>query len=155
MSASFDTLLKDFAASKGLPADEATYGLEFESEGHSVMVVQHPLHEDHLLVEVSVAVLPVDPSAVLLAMLLQINEAARFEHDWAVYLDGEQQVSLSTAAPLADLSLAEIEGLMLDGVERAQALQALLNELPQVGGGEGDSVQAPLGGGLDSMMLRG
>lgn len=155
MSSPFDTLLKEFVTSKGLPADEASYGLEFESEGHTVMVVQHPLHEDRLLVEVTVAVLPANPSADLLAMLLQINEAARFEHDWAIYLDGEQQVSLSTTASVAGLSVAEMEALMLDGVERAQALQALLNDVANAVEAADSGAQGSLGAGLDSMMLRG
>ena len=155
MSSLFDTLLKDFVTAKGLSADDATYGLEFESEGHTVMVVQHPLHEDRLLAEVSVAMLPVNPSADTLAMLLQINEAARFEHDWAIYLDGEQQVSLSTTASLVGLSVGEMEALMLDGVERAQALQALLNDLDNAGDTAAPGAQAQLGVGMDSTMLRG
>ena len=128
MSTAFETLLREFAVAKGLAGDETSMGLEFESEGHSVVVIQHPLHPDHVMVEVSVVALDAQPAAAQLAVLLQLNEAARFEHDWSVGMDGAMQVSLCTTAPAASLSVMDLESLMLEGVERAQALAALLGD---------------------------
>jgi len=97
--------------------------------------VAHPLHDDQVLVEVSVATLPVDAPASTLALLLQINEAARFEHDWTLLMDSELTVSLSTRMPVAELGVAALEALMLDGVTRAQAVVDLLETI----GRQGDS----------------
>ena len=128
MSTAFETLLREFAVAKGMVGDEPSLGLEFESEGHSVIVIQHPLHPDQVMVEVSVVALDAQPAAAQLAVLLQLNEAARFEHDWTAGMDGAMQVSLCTTAPAASLSVMDLESLMLEGVERAQALAALLGD---------------------------
>lgn len=134
MASAFQLLLNEFATSRGLVTEPSAYGLEFECEGHTVMVVEHPLHADHLLVEVTVSSLPADPPARALALILQINEAARFEHDWTILLDGEQQLTLSSRAPLAGLSGAALEALMADGIGRAQTLLELLKSLDETTG---------------------
>ncbi|MEN9773332.1 MAG: hypothetical protein RL322_402 [Pseudomonadota bacterium] len=135
MNDAFEILLKEFAAARGMVADSSVFGLEFDCEGHTVNVVAHPLHDDQVLVEVSVATLPVDPPASTLALLLQINEAARFEHDWTLLMDPELTVSLSTRLAVAGLSVAALEALMLDGVTRAQAVADLLETI----GGQDDA----------------
>jgi len=135
MSTAFQILLNDFATARNMAIEPGSYGLEFECEGHTVMVVEHPLHADHVLAEVTVASLPPDPPARALALILQINEAARFEHDWTILLDGEQQVTISTRVSLTGLSDAGLEALMADGVTRAQALLDLLNSLDEATGG--------------------
>lgn len=140
MSQAFQILLQEFAASHGLPSQDSAYGLEFECEGLGVYLVGHPLHPDRVLVEVQVAVLPDDPDAARLALLLQINEAARFEHDWVITLDGQMQVSLSTSTDLAQLTVQSLETLMLDGVERGLLLRDLLGSAAQAGHGETDAV---------------
>jgi len=135
MTDAFEILLKEFAAARGMVVDASVFGLEFDCEGHTVNVVAHPLHDDQVLVEVSVATLPVDAPASTLALLLQINEAARFEHDWTLLMDSELTVSLSTRMPVAELGVAALEALMLDGVTRAQAVVDLLETI----GRQGDS----------------
>ena len=127
MSQSFEMLLAEFASAKGLAADPGAYALEFESDGHSVSLLPHPLHADRVLVEVSVAELGQDGLAVDLApLLLQINEVSRFEHDWLIVMDGQMQVSISTVEPMLGLGVSELESLMLEGLERAQALLKFL-----------------------------
>jgi hypothetical protein len=154
MTTTFLALLKEFAAHQGMQADDSAYALEWTCEGHPVMLMQHPLHADCLLAEVGVGILDSQPPANQLALLLQINEAARFEHDWVIMLDGEQQVSLSRAASLTGMSLAQLEALLLDGADRAQVLKALLDELrqlPTTAGAEGVAGRLP---GVDTLMIR-
>ena len=158
MSSSFDVLLKEFAASKGMDMDSAAYGLEFECEDTQVFVVSHPLHEDRLLCEVGVASFDELPPASVSSLLLQINEAARFEHDWSIVMDGDWEVGLTTSAALQGLTVAELEALMLDGVERAQVLKGMLQEV--IAASSQESTQTSATGapalGLDpSMMMRG
>lgn len=72
------------------------------------------------------------PPVDQLALLLQINEVARFEHDWAIVLDSAQQVSLTSSTDFSTMSVADLEALMLDGVERAQVLQSMLLQLQDI-----------------------
>jgi hypothetical protein len=151
MSQAFNVLLQEFAAAHGLPSEDSAYGLEFECEGLGVYLVGHPLHPDRVLVEVQVAVLPDDPDPARLALLLQINEAARFEHDWVITMDGQMQVSLSTSAELAQLTVQSLESLMLDGVERGLLLKDLLSSAADAAAGDDDAA-APSG---DALIIRG
>jgi hypothetical protein len=128
MTYAFDALLQEFATAKGFEASASAQGMAFECEGIEVWIVQHPLHEDRLLVEVGVAAWEEEPPAAVLALMLQINEAARFEHDWAILMDASLAISLSTSVALPGLTLAQLEALMLDGVERGQSLQSMLSE---------------------------
>jgi hypothetical protein len=126
MNATFDILLNEFAQGQGLEVAPSTRGIEFECEGNRVYIVQHPLHNDHLLAEVTVTAFEEIPPASVLALMMQINEAARFEHDWFIVMDSEWQVNITTSTPLSGLVVAQLEALMLEGVTRAQALQRLL-----------------------------
>ena len=153
MTQAFNQFIQDFAQSKGMPVGEHSIGLEFACEGHNATLFQHPRHENELMVDVSVTILNANPPAEQLALLLQINEAARFEHDWNIVLDADQQVSLSTTASFSDMSIAALEALMLDGVERAQLLQPLLDQLLEVPTTrDAPEASAPKAG---SMMIRG
>ena len=125
--------------------------MDFECEGQGVYLVGHPLHPDRVLVQVQVAVLPDDPDPARLALLLQINEAARFEHDWVITMDGQMQVSLSTSAELAQLTVQSLESLMLDGVERGLLLKDLLSSAADAAAGDDDAA-APSG---DALIIRG
>jgi Tir chaperone protein (CesT) family len=128
MSQAFHLFIQDFARSKGLPSVDDSMGLEFECEGHSVILVQHPRKATQLMAEVSVTILDANPSAQLLELLLKINETARFEHDWTIVLDPYQQVSLSASADFTAMSEAALEAMMLDGIERAQSLRIFLEQ---------------------------
>ena len=126
MNSAFQVLLKEFSVSKGITAEGSSYGLEFECEGHTVMVIQHPSDDAYLMLDVSVIALDPEPPAAQLAMMLQMNEAARFEHGWSAVMDSDMQVSVAASEPLQGLTIARLESLMLEGVERAQALAAIL-----------------------------
>jgi hypothetical protein len=153
MPLNFQDFIKEFAQSKGLDSDEQSIGLEFECEGHSVTLFQHPKHEHFLMADVSVAILSAHPPVEQLALLLQINEVARFEHDWAIVLDSAQQVSLTSSTDFSSMSVADLEALMLDGVERAQVLQSMLMQLQDIPMAKDTaSAQSP---GADGMMIRG
>lgn len=153
MNYSFDALFREFATAKGFDAGTSAHGLEFECDGVSVWIVPHPLHEDRVLAEVSVLSFDGEPPATLLALMLQINETARFEHDWSIVMDAALDVSLTTSVPLSGLTVAQLESLMLDGVERGQLLQAMLTEVlaPQDEAGS----PTPMPESLDPMMLMG
>ena len=155
MSSPFEVLLQEFAASKGMEMDATSFGLEFECEDVQVFVLHHPLHEDRVLCEVRVAALDEEPGAAVLSLLLQINEAARFEHDWTIVMDGDLAVSLTTTALLQGMNVAELEALMLDGVERAQVLKGMLQELLSASAQEATGSAAPgaPAAGLDPMMM--
>jgi hypothetical protein len=126
MNTIFNILINEFAQSKGLDIAPSTQGLEFECEDTRVYIVQHPLHNDRLLAEVTVTTFEDEPTASLLALMMQINEAARFEHDWLIVMDPEWQVSLTTSITLPGLNATQLEAWMLDGVNRAQTLQSML-----------------------------
>ena len=158
MSSPFEVLLQEFAASKGMEMDANSFGLEFECEDVQVFVLQHPLHEDRVLCEVRVAALDEEPGAAVLSLLLQINEAARFEHDWTIVMDGDLEVSLTTTAFLQGMNVAGLEALMLDGVERAQVLKGMLQEVmaaPAQDNAQSSSPVSPAGGLDPMMMMRG
>jgi hypothetical protein len=132
MSQSFDIFLAEFAAAKGLQVEPGTYALEFESDDHQVVVMPHPAHPERLMVEVSVAELGQDGLGVELApLLLQINEVARFEHDWSIFMDSVMSVSIGTCLPLSGLSMGDVEALIVDGLDRAHALVSLLRAQAQ------------------------
>ena len=152
MTQAFQTFLQDFAQSKGVASGEQSIGLEFECEGHSVTLFQHPKHENLLIADVSVVILSAHPPAQQLALLLQINEAARFEHDWSILLDAAQQVSLTGSANFSSMSVADLEALMLDGIERAQVLQAMLLQLRDLPPSNEMQDATPAAG---SMVIRG
>jgi hypothetical protein len=144
MSQAFEILVAEFAAAKGLQAEPGSYALEFESEDHQVVVMPHPARQDHLMVEVSVAALGQDGLGEDLApLLLQINEAARFEHEWSIFMDTRMEVTLGTCLASSGLSLAEMEGLIVDGLDRARALRDLLQAQTQQLMGD-DAAQAAL-----------
>ena len=126
MNSTFDILLNEFAQAQGLDVAPSTRGIEFECEGNRVYIVQHPLHNDYLLAEVTVTAFEEIPPASVLALMMQINEAARFKHDWFIVMDSEWQVNITTSTPLSGLVVAQLEALMLDGVTRAQELQSML-----------------------------
>jgi len=153
MNYSFDALFQEFAAAKGFDAGSSAQGLEFECDGVSVWIVPHPLHEDRLLAEVNVLAFDGEPPATLLALMLQINEIARFEHDWSIVMDAALDVSLTTSVALPGLTTAQLESLMLDGVERGQLLQAMLTEALSPQNSADSPMSAPTG--LDPMMLMG
>lgn len=131
MKTPFNILMQDFLSGKGMDYSEDARGLEFESDGVGVYITQHPLHDHLALLEATVVVFTELEQSRWAPLMLQINEAARFEHDWSLVMDQAGQVVLFTTLPLAGTTVAQVELALSDGVERAQTFSNMINELVQ------------------------
>jgi hypothetical protein len=125
----FGALLRDFCSGLGLPMDEGDLGIEFSVEPHTVLIISDPRDPERLLVEVNVRLLEGRPPA-LLAALHQLNDAARLEHDWVITLDVTNLLRIHTQRSIAYCKASDLQTLLAEGIERAQALQALCEGLP-------------------------
>ncbi len=128
VSDQFRSLLSEFAQLSGLPDRSDADGLEFAAGEHTVCVVPHPERADLLLTEVLVGRpdLIIDPSADLLRTLHRINGAARFQHDWLITLSPDDALLIYTVRSVTHTTAADLESLLCEGIERAEALRALL-----------------------------
>lgn len=131
MNPTFNELLQDLMRAKGMDPAQGGIGLEFEADGLQVYAVQHPLHPDRGLVEVALHQLNELDQGRVAPLLMHLNEAARFEHDWTIVMDSEGVVLLSTVAWLPALRAPDLEALMAEGIDRALALQTTLEALLQ------------------------
>ena len=131
MKTPFNILMQEFLSGKGMDYSEDARGLEFESDGVGVYITQHPLHDHLALLEATVVVLNELEQSRWAPLMLQINEASRFEHDWSLVMDQAGQVLLFTTLPQAGTTVAQVEQSMTDGVERAQSMSNMINELVQ------------------------
>ena len=126
----FQSLLRDFAQAQGLQAAEDAWGLEFEADGSTVLVMTHPRQDDHFMVEVQVSDLSerAEPlSAATLMMLHQINDAARLEHGWFITISPEQSLLIQHSQPVAQTDANQLESLLAEGIDRAEALRGLID----------------------------
>lgn len=140
----FQLLLRDFAQAQGLQTSEDAWGLEFEADGSTVLVMAHPRQDDQLLVEVKVADLSAraEPLGASTLMLLhQINDTARLEHGWFITISPEQTLLIQHSQPVAQTDAGQLEVLLAEGIDRAQALLGLI-DLPA----DQADAQAPLQG---------
>ena len=151
MNEHFQALIQDFAKLKGLDWTPDSLGLSFETETSEVFVLPHPRHEDRALVEVALRQLNELDQGRLAPLMLQINELARFEHDWRIVMDAEGVVLLCAEAALTDWRAENLESLLADGLERGQALQELLESALQDEGAGGQASPSP----AEAVMLRG
>ena len=127
MNINWTSLLQQFGSAHGLAIDAEASVLEFEFQGLVVIIGPHPLHTDRLIAEVDVIEFDDEPDARQLSLLLRINEAARFEHDWSIVLDGERRVALYTTALAEGMTIASLEQLITEGIDRALALQGVFD----------------------------
>ena len=141
----FLSVLSEFSRSVGLPDQADVQGIEFAAGDYTVVVFPHPGRPEALVAEVVVA--EVDPGSqstnALLRALHLINESARFEHDWLIALSPEDAILMYTVRAVAQTHAAELEALLCEGIERAEALRAVIAGL--VSGAGGDS--GPASGG--------
>ena len=134
ISPQFRSLLSAFCQSVGLSTDEQALGVEFEAVGHTVMVATDPRTDERLLVEVLIGRSSALPEG--LAMLLhQVNDAARLEHDWVATVGAADELRLHTQRAIAQTTPGELESLLAEGVDRAQALASLIDALPEEASG--------------------
>lgn len=66
-----------------------------------------------------------EPSAALLMALHQLNHESRLEHDWVISMDAGHWLSLHAQKPLQACDAEALQALMVEGIERAQALRNL------------------------------
>ena len=109
--------------------DEGDLGIEFSVEPHTVLIISDPRDPERLLVEVNVRLIEGRPPA-LLAALHQLNDAARLEHDWVITLDVTNLLRIHTQRSIAHCKVSDLQTLLAEGIDRAQALHALCESLP-------------------------
>lgn len=131
MNTTFQRLMQDFASLKGLTWASESLGLNFETETAEILVLPHPLDPDRALVEVAVRELNDLDQSRLAPLMLQINEVARFEHDWRIVMDEQGLVILCTDLALAPLRAEDLDTLLADGLDRGQLLQDLIESALQ------------------------
>jgi len=97
-----------------------------------VRVLPHPANLDWLIAEVDVVEMAqTSPSAY--GALHRVNHAARLEHGWTATCGDEGLLVMHTARPVATMTAADLEALLVDGLERAEALATLWRDLAQTG----------------------
>jgi hypothetical protein len=141
-------LIIQFAQARGMPAEQvgSVRGLEFESEsGLVARASPHPQDEGRLMIDIEIltledAVLQARNDAVL--ALHQLNYAARFEHDWMIVIDDGSVLTIGTSLDVAYLDDSALESHLAEGVERAQALRTLWQELVSSAGNADDTEPA-------------
>jgi hypothetical protein len=114
-----------------VPADVDPLGATFEAEGHVARIFPHG-DEGHAVIEVtacSLHDLAEDAVAGLAVPLLRLNHEARFEHAWAIVLDDESRLNVTTTVALTHTSGRHLAELLYDGIDRAAALSKLVAEL--------------------------
>ena len=123
----FQQWVADMAEGAGLelPADLDPMGLELEVEGRMARVMAHS--DDSLaVVGVDVRSLNEVDDALLGAVglaLLRLNQEARFEHGWAIVLDEDDRLSITTTVVMAQTASQALNEIIADGLDRAASLQ--------------------------------
>ena len=138
-------LITRFAQARGMLTEPASSvrGLEFESESGLVARVRpHPQDEGRLMIDIEIltledVVLQANNDAVV--ALHQLNYAARFEHDWMIVIDDDSVLTIGTSLDVAHLDDSALESHLAEGVERAQALHTLWQELVSSAGNARDT----------------
>jgi|LauGreDrversion4_2_1035121.scaffolds.fasta_scaffold01010_19 hypothetical protein len=123
---SFQRWVADMAQAVGmqLPSHLNPFGLELELDGRITRVLPHT-DDAMAVIDVEIRSLGglADGQAAGLAMtLLRINQDARFEHGWAVVLDDDDMLSISTTVSIAATSAHRLNEWLTEGLDRAQAL---------------------------------
>jgi hypothetical protein len=123
----FLALAADFAILLKLPFDpgEETLGLEFETARHTVRVLPHPSDESHFVISVDVLATEAEVPVSAWKMLLRMNLAAIAEHGWSIGLEEGGTLVLFWVVDLSRCGPSDLEHLMSDGLDRAEALSSL------------------------------
>ena len=150
----FQTLLAEFCASVQMPMNEQALGIEFQADGHTVLIAPDPRDAQRMLIEVSIVHLQ-EPSPQLLMALHHLNHEARLEHDWVVSLDVGDQLCLHAQRDIHTCRASDLQTILAEGIDRAQALQRLceLMAAPTIAQADAPSAQPSLHAAM--MMIRG
>lgn len=104
--------------------DDSALGLEFEANGHLVMIASDPRNAERMLIDVHVMRLDNTPTSLAMA-LHHLNHQSRLEHDWVISVDAADQLSLHTQREISRSRASDLQALLAEGIDRAQALQGL------------------------------
>ena len=122
----FQRWVADMAHACGieLPAPLDPLGLELHVEGRVARIMAHT---DDSLAVVEVDVLGLydcgdEELGTVSVALLKLNQEARFEHGWAIVLDEQDRLSITSTVVMASTAAQALNELVADGLERAQAL---------------------------------
>jgi hypothetical protein len=127
-SEQFQALLAEFCASVQMPLDDGALGIKFEAGGHLVLIVPDPRDADRMLVDVKVMRLD-NPAAGLSVALHRLNHQSRLEHDWVISINEADQISLHTQRDISRSRASDLQALLAEGIDRAQALLSLCEGL--------------------------
>lgn len=124
----FVALIGEFAQAVGLQVEPDARGVEFVVGDHSVLIMPHPGEPERLVAEVSVGPLGAGPGVAedRLRWLHLINEAARFEHEWLATLSQDDSILLHTIREIVRTDTGQLQVLLANGIERAEALVRIL-----------------------------
>lgn len=136
----FQALLAEFARGLDLPYDHDAQALEISADTLRAHVVLHPGHEANLAIVIEVLSLGTDEDMAALTpaqllLLHRLNHSAWTEHDWQIVIDDDNDLSLRCHRGIAATGAQALEELLVDGLERAQALAELWREGPSASAG--------------------
>lgn len=122
---SFVALMQAFQAFVHVKVENPSdpVGLEFKAQGHTARVMPHPTRPSGLLVEIDVCAAGESNAAALL--LHRLNYLARFAHTWSMAIDDDDVVVIYTTRTIASTDSGALEALIVDGLNRATAIQRL------------------------------
>jgi len=126
----FRALLTAFCSAHQIPIVGQTLGVEFEADSYRVLIASDPRDTERILVDVVVAALD-EPSLDFLMALHQLNHHARIEHDWVASVDLSDRLCLHTQRSLATLRVEEVDSILAEGINRAEALETLCKTLAE------------------------
>jgi hypothetical protein len=152
----FVSLMKAFAEFAQLPGEvgDDSIGISFEIEAHSVSVLPHPELAEQLVVEVDVCSIGTSREAgEPLALVHRLNYAARFEHGWIAAIGPDDRLVLFTTRAIANTSPGELEALIVLGLEKAEAIDALCKEAAL--SGDAQAAASSLSSAVSLQTIRG
>ncbi len=131
----FSSLMSEFGQLMGQFVEADSEGFEFESEGVTVRLMPHPSNPELGLLESDVQTLSAaeQGDARLLRMLHQLNETSSWATGWLVVVDLEGQLLIRRMLALEGVSAQDLQGHLLEAIDRARALQHLLVDMVATG----------------------
>lgn len=141
-----DELLRQTAEKFGLPFSPGAIGLEFEVGQVVASALRHPSRPEQLIVQVAVVTLDDNADPRLFRVMLELNEMARFTHEWMITVDVDGEVSISRSLSIATATALELEDMLGEAISRAEDLLDALQQAPSRSGEQ--SAQPMPGSGL-------
>ena len=91
-------------------------------------LIDHPTQPDQLLVQVAVATLEQGTDPRLYRLLHQLNELARFEHQWLITVDLDGELFLSRTVAVQACTSIMLEEFLAEAIDRAEQLSRLMSQ---------------------------